>query len=149
MLLAENRDARRRYHILETLEAGLVLTGHETKSARKGTVSLKGSFVTFRSERPVLTNAHIGSFQPKNAPRDYDPRRARALLLKKEELRRLLGKRAGEGLTLVPLTLYARRSRIKVEIGLARSKTKRDERQEMRAREAERDIRRALRGKNE
>ena len=77
MDLALNRDARRRYQILDTLEAGLVLTGHEVKSARLGTVSLKGSFVVFRGERPMLVNAHIGSFQPKNAPTSYDPRACR------------------------------------------------------------------------
>lgn len=147
MLLAENRDARRRYHILDTLEAGIALTGHEVKSARLGTVSLKGAFVVFRAERPTLVNAHIGSFQPKNAPRDYTPRRTRPLLLRKEELKRLLGKRAGEGLTLVPLRLYTRGRRIKVEIGLARSKTKADQREAIQKREAQLDIRRAMRGK--
>lgn len=95
----------------------------------------------------MLTNAHIGSFQPKNAPRNYDARRARALLLKKEELKRLLGKRTGEGLTLVPLCLYSAHGRVKVEVGLARSKTKADQREVLKAREAEKDIRRAMRGK--
>lgn len=147
MALAENRDAHHRYHILETFEAGLVLTGHEAKSARRGTVSLKGSFVVLRGEEPVLVNAHIGSFQPKNAPPSYDPRRTRQLLLQKAEIQRLLGKRAGQGLTLVPLRLYTRRGRLKMEVGLARSKTKKDQREVMKAREAEREIRRALRGK--
>ncbi len=147
MTLAENRDARRRYQILDTLEAGLALTGHEVKSARLGTVSLKGSFVVFRGERPTLVNAHIGSFQPKNAPRDYDPRRNRPLLLRRDELKRLLGKRTGEGLTLIPLRLYTRGRRLKLEIGLARSKTKADQREAIKTREAKREIRRALRGK--
>jgi len=147
MTLAENRDARRRYHILETFEAGIMLSGHEVKSAKRGTVSLKGSFVTMHGERPVLTNAHIGSFQPKNAPRGYDPRRPRGLLLTKREIQRLLGKRAGEGLTLVPLQVYSRGGKVKVSVGLARSKTKADEREAIKARLAEREIRRALRGK--
>lgn len=147
MALAENRNARRRYHILETLEAGISLTGHETKSARRGTVSLKGAFVVLRGEQPVLINAHIGSFQPKNAPKGYDPRRARSLLLRKKEIQRLLGKRAGEGLTLVPIRLYTRAGRIKIEVGLARSKSKADQRESLKAREAEREIRRVMRGK--
>jgi len=92
-------------------------------------------------------NAHIGSFQPHNAPVGYDPRRARALLLNKPEIQRLLGKRAGEGLTLVPLRLYTRGRRLKILVGLARSKTKKDQRETLKAREAEREIRRAIRGK--
>lgn len=148
MANAENRDARRRYQILETLEAGIVLSGHETKSARLGTVSLKGAFVVFHDEEPTLVNAHIGSFQPKNAPQGYDPRRARKLLLRRKEVSRLIGRRSGEGLTLVPLRLYSRGSRIKIEVGLARSKTKADEREAIKAREAKREIRRALRGKS-
>lgn len=146
-VIAENRDAHRRYAILEKFEAGIVLTGHEAKSARLGTVSLKGAFVVIHGEEPTLVNAHIGSFQPKNAPRAYDPSRARTLLLQRKEIIRLLGKRTGEGLTLVPLRLYTRRGRLKLEVGLARSKTKADQREAMKAREAERDIRRALRGK--
>lgn len=147
MTIAENHDARRRYHILETVEAGLVLTGHEVKSTRLGTVSLKGSFVVLHGEEPVLVNAHIGSFQPKNAPAGYESRRARRLLLRRREIQRLLGKRAGEGLTLVPLRLYTRHRRLKLEVGLARSKTHRDQREELKAKEANREIRRALRAK--
>lgn len=145
--LAENRDARRRYHILETLEAGIALTGHEVKSARLGTVSLKGSFVVSHGKAPTLVNAHIGSFQPKNAPAGYDPRRSRTLLLTRAEIERLLGKRAGQGLTLVPLRMYTRYRRLKLEIGLARSKTKADQREAIKSREAEREIRRVLRAK--
>lgn len=144
MTLAENRDAQRRYHILETVSAGLVLTGHEVKSARLGTVSLKGSFVVLHGEEPVLVNAHIGSFQPKNAPAGYESRRTRRLLLQRREIQRLLGKRSGEGLTLVPLRLYTHYRRLKLEVGLARSKTHRDQREALKAREAQKDIRRAL-----
>lgn len=147
MTKAENRDARRRYQILETLEAGIVLSGHEAKSARLGTVSLKGAFVVFHDEEPTLVNAYIGSFQPKNTPKGYDPRRARRLLLRWNEVSRLIGRRSGEGLTLVPLRLYTRGSRIKIEVGVARSKTKADEREAIKKREAGRDIRRAMRRK--
>jgi len=147
MNLAENRDAYRRYHILETLEAGIVLSGHEAKSARLGTVSLKGAFVVFHGEDPTLVNAHIGSFQPKNAPSGYDPRHARKLLLTRKEIQRFQGQRGGEGLTLVPLRLYTRSRRLKLEVGLVRSKTKADQRESIKKREAQREIRRAMRGK--
>lgn len=147
MVLAENRDARHRYHILETLEAGIALTGHEAKSARRGTVSLKGSFVVLSAGKPMLVNAHIGSFQPKNAPRAYDPRRSRPLLLHAREVEHLFGKRTGKGLTIVPLRLYASRTRIKLSVGIAQSKSKADQRETIKARESEREIRRAMRGK--
>lgn len=145
--IAVNKDARRRYHILDTLEAGIVLSGHEVKSARRGTVSLKGAFVVMKGSEPTLLNAHIGSFQPRNAPAGYDPVRPRKLLLHAAEIKRLLGKRAGEGLTLVPLRLYTSRARVKVQIGIARSKSKADQREAIKARQAQREIRRALRPK--
>lgn len=96
----------------------------------------------------MLINAHIGSFQPKNAPKGYDPTRTRSLLFRKKEIRRLLGKRAAEGLTLIPLRFYTRAGRIKIEVGLARSKSKADEREAIKSREAEREIRRVMRAKD-
>lgn len=146
-VIAEHKDARRKYHILDSMEAGLALTGHEAKSARRGTVSLKGSFVVMKGEEPYLVNAHIGSFQPKNAPSGYEPTRSRKLLLHRQEIKRILGKRAGEGLTMVPLRLYTSRGRLKVEVGIARSKTKADQREAIKKREAQREIRRAMRAK--
>jgi len=146
-ILAENKDARRKYAVEETLEAGIALTGHEVKSAKKGNVSLKGSFVTMKGNEPYLVNTHIGSFQPGNAPQGYDPTRPRRLLLKKLEIKRILGKRAGQGLTMVPLKLYTTRSLLKVEVGIARSKSKKDEREDIKKREAKREIDRALRAK--
>lgn len=145
--IAINRDARRKYHVQETLEAGIALTGHEAKSARTGNVSLRGSFAVLRKEEPYLINAHIGSFQPQNAPKGYDPTRPRKLLLTKDEIRKIIGKRSGEGLTMIPLKLYTHRGRLKVEIGIARSKLKKDRREDIKRRDAEREIRRVLRGK--
>lgn len=145
--IAENPAARRNYHILETIEAGVVLSGHEAKSARRGTVSLRGAFVVVKGTETYLVNAHIGSFQPKNAPAGYDPTRSRKLLLHGREVKRLLGKRAGEGLTLVPLSLYTSRGRLKVAVGIARSKSKADQREALKKREADREIRRAMRRK--
>jgi SsrA-binding protein len=145
--IAENRDAQRKYHILETLEAGIVLSGHEVKSARRGAVSLRGAFVVLKGDEPYLVNAHIGSFQPKNAPADYEPTQSRKLLLHAREIKRILGKRAGEGLTLVPLRLYTSRGKLKVAVGIARSKSKADQRETLKKKDAEREMRRALRGK--
>ena len=125
----------------------MVLTGHEVKSAKKGNVSLKGSFVTLKGEEPYLTNVHIGSFQPGNAPKDYNPTRPRRILLKKTEIKKILGKRAGQGLTMVPLKLYTTRGLLKVEVGIARTKSKQDKREDIKKREAKREIDRALRGK--
>ncbi len=145
--IADNKDAFHRYEILEKFEAGISLTGHETKSAKRGGVSLKGAFVTLNDEVPYLTNAHIGSFQPQNAPAGYDPLRPRRLLVHKAEARRILGKRASEGLTMVPLSMYTKKSIIKIEVGIARTKSKKDKRETMKKREADREIRRVLRGK--
>lgn len=145
--LAENKDARHKYLILETFEAGIVLTGHEAKSARTGNVSFKGAFVTLKGEEPYLVNVHIGSFQPSNAPAGYDPTRSRKLLMHSTEIKKILGKNAAQGLTMIPLKLYTSRGRLKVEIGIARSKSKKDERETLKKREAKREINRAMRGK--
>ncbi len=145
--ITENKDARHKYLILETFEAGIVLTGHETKSARTGNVSFKGSFVVLKGEEPYLVNVHIGSFQPGNAPAGYDPTRSRKLLLHAAEVKKILGKNAAQGLTMVPLRLYTSRGKLKVEVGVARSKTKKDERETLKKREANREIERAMRGK--
>jgi len=145
--IAENKEAHHKYLIEETLEAGIVLTGHETKSARKGTVSLKGAYAILKGEEVYLVNAHIGSFQPGNAPDGYDPTRSRKLLLHSAEIKKIIGKNKAQGLTIVPLKFYASRGKIKVQIGIARTKSKKDKREDMKKREANREIARALRAK--
>jgi SsrA-binding protein len=143
-ILAENKRARFDYQILETFEAGIVLTGQEVKSIRGGKASLKGSFVVFKGNEPYLINANIPAYQPKNAPPDYDPERARKLLLKKREVSYLLGKSKQKGLTLIPLKLYTKAGKIKLELGVARGKKKIDKREEIKKREIEREIKREL-----
>ena len=143
-ILAENKKVGFDYQILERFEGGLVLTGQEVKSIRTGKVSLKGAFVVFKGEEPYLINATIPPYQPKNAPKDYDPERARKVLLKKKEIKYLLGKSKEKGLTLIPLMLYDRSGKIKVEIVLAKGKKKEDKREEIKKREVEREIRRFL-----
>ncbi len=144
-ILAINRRARFDYEILEKMEAGLKLSGHEVKSARAGKVSLKGSFITMHEGEAYLTNAHISPYQPKNIPLPYDPHRPRKILLKKKELKSLIGRQ--KGLTIIPLKLYTKRHLIKLEIALARGKKKIDKRETIKKREAERTIRRAIRGR--
>ncbi|MCD5396373.1 MAG: SsrA-binding protein SmpB [Candidatus Pacebacteria bacterium] len=143
-ILAENKKVGFDYQILERFEGGLVLTGQEVKSIRTGKVSLKGAFVVFKGEEPYLINATIPPYQPKNAPKDYDPERTRKVLLKKKEIKYLLGKSKEKGLTLIPLMLYDRSGKIKVEIVLAKGKKKEDKREEIKKREVEREIRRFL-----
>ena len=145
--IAENKEAHHKYLVEETLEAGVVLTGHEVKSARKGTVSLKGAYATLKGKEVFLVNAHIGSFQPGNAPEGYDPTRSRKLLLHTAEIKKIIGKNKAQGLTMVPLKFYASRGKIKIQIGIARTKSKADKRESLKKQEANREIARAMRVK--
>jgi SsrA-binding protein len=145
--LAYNRKATFDYEFLEKYEAGLVLTGHEVKSAKKGHISLQGSYVVIRGEEAWLLNANIGSFQPNNAPPDYDNLRSRKLLLHKKEVQSLIRQTQQKGLTLVPIRVYTKKAKVKLEFALARGKRKADKRQKIMKRESDRDIGRALRGK--
>jgi SsrA-binding protein len=145
--LAYNRKASFDYEFLEKYEAGLVLTGHEVKSVKKGHMSLQGSYVVIQGEEAWLLNANIASFQPKNAPPDFEPLRTRKLLLHGHEIQSLIGQTHVKGLTLVPIRVYTKKAKIKLEFALARGKRKADKREKIIKREAKRDIDRALRGK--
>jgi len=142
--LAENRKARFDYEILETFEAGVVLTGQEVKSAMSGRADLTASYVIVKPNGAYLLNVKIPAYQPKNTPKEYDPERSRQLLLHKDQLKYLLGKAKEGNLTIVPLSLYNKSHRIKVSIGLARSKKKHDKREIIKRRQADREIRRSL-----
>lgn len=144
---AYNRKARYDYEIQDTLEAGIALKGHEVKAIKTGHVSLRGSFVIVRDEQAWLLNTNIPPYQPKNTPKDYDPNRSRQLLLTKKEIKQLIGKAKEKGLTLVPLKVYNKKGKIKVEIGIGRGKRKIDKREMIKKREMKREIERALRGK--
>lgn len=143
--IAENRKARHDYHIEDTVEAGLVLTGTEVKSLRLGRVSLRESYAEIRSGEAWLVNAHISPYEQGNRF-NHEPRRPRKLLLHKRELKRLIGLVARRGYTLVPLQMYWVRGRAKVQIALARGKREYDKRREIAAREVERAMARAARG---
>jgi SsrA-binding protein len=142
--LAENKKAYHDYQILENFEAGIVLTGQEVKSIKLGRANLRGAFVVLKKEEPYLLNADIPAYQPKNAPSDYDSQRSRKLLLKKAEIKHLIGKSAIKGLTLVPLRMYTQRGKIKIEIGIAKNKSKRDKREILKKRTSDKEIKREL-----
>ena len=140
--LALNKRARFDYEILEIYEAGLVLTGAEVKSIKTGHVSLKESFVTIREEELYLTNAHIPPYSHAGKINNYDPTRSRKLLLKRNEIKNLIGKARTKGLTLVPIRMYTKRRLVKLEFGLGKGKKEYDKRQKIRKRD---DLRKAER----
>jgi SsrA-binding protein len=146
--LVTNPRAKYDYHILEKFEAGLVLAGHEVKAIKNSRMSLKGSYVTIKDEEAWLINAQISPYQPKNTPKDYEPTRSRKLLLHKKEIRSLIGKTKQKGLTLVPLRVYTKHKRIKLEFALGQGKRKVDKREKIKKREAKRRIDRALKKQN-
>ena len=144
--IATNRRARFEYEILDTWEAGLALLGPEVTALRTGKANLSDAYATVRRGEAFLVNAHISPYE--KAGRDNaDPRRERKLLLHRREIARLQGAVAEKGLTLVPLKLYFKNGRAKVQIGLARGKRKYDKRQTIRRREEEREIQRVVRGR--
>ena len=142
--LTTNKKARFDYEILDTFEAGLVLTGQEVKSIRSGLARLAGAFVTFNGDIPYLTNALIPFYKNAVPQKDYVADASRKLLLKKKEINYLRGKLQQKGLTIVPLSLYTSGRLVKVEIGLAQGKKQFDKRRTIKDREAKREIARKL-----
>lgn len=143
-IFAENRKAYFDYEILEKFEAGLILSGAEVKSIKNGRMNLAGSYVNFHNGEPYLVGASIAPYQPKNQPPDYDLSRSRKLLLNKKEIDYLLGKTKQKSLTLVPLKVYNKGRRVKIEVGLARGKKQYDKRMAISKRESDRKIEREL-----
>jgi SsrA-binding protein len=141
-LVARNRKAQHEYHILETLEAGLVLLGSEVKALRAGSASLSDSYAQVEGAEVWLHNMHIGPYGPAG-PDAHEFKRRRKLLLNRRELRELIGKVEQAGLTLIPLELYFRDGVAKLKLAVARGKKMRDRREDIRRREAEREVRRA------
>jgi len=148
MVIATNKRAYFDYEILETYEAGIELKGFEVKAVKFGRINLAGSYVIIHNNQAWLLNADIPPYQPKNTPADYDSKRTRRLLLNKSEIKSLTGRTQEKGLTLVPLKVYTKGKggKIKVEIGLAKSRKKVDKRELIKKRNIEADIRRYLRG---
>jgi SsrA-binding protein len=142
--IATNRRARRDYTVLDTVEAGLVLQGSEVKSLRLGHVQLAEAFARWSGGELWLEGVHIAPYEFANGVGAHDPDRRRKLLLHRDEIDRLQARIAQERLALVPLRLYFRDGRAKVELGLAKGRRKGDFRQEIAARDAKREIERAL-----
>jgi len=139
--LAENRRAFFDYQILEKFEAGIALYGFEVKAIKSGRVNIAGSFAIPKGEEIWLLNADVPPYQPKNTPSDYDPKRSRRLLLKKSEIKYLLGSINSRGLRLVPTKVYTKNNLIKLELGLGKVKKKADKRQVLIKQAVEREIR--------
>jgi SsrA-binding protein len=141
--VATNRQARFRYHLLESWEAGIELRGSEVKSLRAGKVNLKDSYAAVRDGEVWLYSCHIAPYAPA-AGEGHDPERPRKLLLHRKEIERLIGKTQEKGLTLIPTRIYFSNGRAKVEIALAKGKEQRDKREAIREREQRREVERAL-----
>lgn len=145
-VLLENRKARAQYSILDTHEAGIVLSGGEVKSIRMGRASLAESFVRVTDGEAFMVNMYVHPYGFADN-KGYDPRKPRKLLLHKREIVQLQSKIVGKGVTIVPLKIYEKRNKFKVQIGLVRGKTQVDRRKELRERDLNREVERALRGK--
>jgi SsrA-binding protein len=139
-VVATNREAYHSYHILETHECGIALTGTEVKSIREGRCNLKDSYGIIRNGEAWLLNAHVSQYSHGNRE-NHDPTRARKLLLHRREIDRLQGKAQEKGLTLVPTRMYLKAGRIKVELAVAKGKKLFDKRETERRREADREAR--------
>jgi SsrA-binding protein len=141
MDIITNRRVYFDYQILQTFEAGVELKGFEAKAVKTGRINLAGAYALIKNNQIWLFNADIPPYQPKNTPLDYEPKRTRRLLLKKEEIKNLIGQTKQKHLTLVPLRVYTKNQRIKIEIGLVKSRKKFDKRELIKKREVEREIR--------
>ncbi len=149
MSYAINKRAKFDYDILEVYEAGLVLLGHEVKSIKQGHISLKGAFVTIKSTAKklpelYLINAHVSLYKQAGIVKGYDPERSRKLLLKKSEIKHLIGKKQEQGLTLIPLELYNSKGFIKLKFGIGKGKKKIDKRELIKKRELDRKMKRMI-----
>ena len=142
-LVADNRKAFFEYHILETFEAGVVLTGTEVKGIREGKANLRDSFARVEGSEVWLYNVHINPYSHRGYV-DHDPKRRRKLLLNRAEIRKLIGRTVEKGLTLVPTRMYFKNGRVKIAVALARGKQMHDKRETIKKRDTERETRAAV-----
>jgi len=133
--LTENEKAGFSYSFQEKFEAGISLLGPEVKSAKLGRININSAYVAIQKEEAYLLNASIAPYQPNNMPRDYNPNRPKKLLLKRQEIKYLLGKTQEKGLTLVPIKVYTKKGKIKLEFALAKGKKLYDKREDIRRRD--------------
>ncbi len=144
MTLISNKKATFNYEILETNEAGIELFGYEVKSIRASKGNLEGSYIIVRGGEAYLIGALISPFQQNNIPENYDERRNRRLILHKEEIKKLSEVGKGTGKSAIPLSLYAKKNKIKLEIAIVKGKKKFDKRETIKKRDMNRDIEREL-----
>ena len=142
-VFATNKRSHFDYHILEKLECGMALIGCEVKSIRLGSINLRDSYVRIINHELWLVGCHILPYKEGNR-QNADPIRDRKLLVHKKELLRLIGKTQKKGLTMIPIRIYIKRNRMKLEIGLGQSKKKFDKRQDIKDKDIKRDMQRAL-----
>jgi SsrA-binding protein len=145
-LIAENRKARHDFHILETFEAGVALLGTEVKAIREGRINLRDSYARAGNGEVWMMNVHISSYSHRGYA-DHAEMRQRKLLLHRHEIRKLIGRTAEKGLTLVPLELYFKKGRVKVLLALGKGKQAHDKRETIRRREVERETRAAVKSR--
>lgn len=139
-----NRKAHFDFEVLDTFEAGIILAGHEVKSIKLGRGKLEGGHIIIRGGEAFLINVSIPLYQSTNIPKNYDPEHLRKLLLSKKELAELETKEKQSGLTIIPIRLYNKSSKIKLEIAIVRGKKKHDKREVLKKRDSKRDIERTL-----
>lgn len=144
--VATNREARHNYHILESFEAGIALQGAEVKSLRDKKANLKDSFARIDEDELFIFNMHISPY-PQAGRFAPDPKRRRKLLMHRSEIKRVLVQLTQKGLTLIPLKVYFKNGRAKIEVALAQGKKLYDKRDDIKRRDSERDLRREVRGK--
>ncbi|MBD0335452.1 MAG: SsrA-binding protein SmpB [Cyanobacteria bacterium Co-bin13] len=143
-VISDNRQARFEYEILETFETGVELLGSEVKSIRQGKVNLRDGFALIRDGEVWLHNVHISPHETTNKAYNHEAKRTRKLLMRRDEIRKLIGKVEQQGLTLVPLKMYLKRGWIKLNLALVKGKKLHDKRESVKRKEASREIERAM-----
>src|SRR3989338_7048556 len=143
-IIAKNRKAYFQYEILEKIEAGVVITGREVKSIRNRDVSINESFAHLNNGEIFVYEMHVGQYKQGNR-QNHEPKRIRKLLLHKREIAKIAGKIKQKGYTMIPLSLYFKEGVVKVELALVRGKTKIDKREDIKKRDIDREIQRAMR----
>ncbi len=143
-IVSDNRQARFQYEVLESFEAGIVLVGTEVKAIRQGKVNLRDGYADVKDGEVWLRNVHVSPHSTASQVFNHEPRRARKLLMHRDEIRRLIGKVEQKGLTLIPLKLYLKKGMVKVSLGLCRGKKLHDKRDDLKRKQANREIERAL-----
>ncbi len=143
-VIADNRQARYLYEILETYEAGIQLTGTEVKSIRAGKANLQDGYASIRDNEAWLLNVHISPHNTSGQYFNHEPRRSRKLLLHRDEIRKLIGKTEQQGLTLVPLKMYLKNGWVKISIALGKGKKIHDKRETIKKRQDQREMQRAM-----